>query len=112
MSGRLPSIGHRPLSLKLTQDSISIGKEKLEIKDKKDVQILIVGYQGQPINQRTAFYQAHNGNDNLMRIRYGGKVTEFKFVLDSETHKDKLINFCKANGFETLKRKARHNTKL
>jgi len=43
---------------------------------------------------------AHNGNDNQMKVRYGDKVTEFKFVLETETHKDKLIKFCKQNGFE------------
>jgi hypothetical protein len=100
MSGRLPSIGHRPLTLKLTRDSIFIGTQQLEIKNKQDVEIVIVGYKGQGINQRTAFYQAHNGNDNLMRIKFGDKTTEFKFVLDSEAHKDKLIGFCEENGFK------------
>jgi hypothetical protein len=100
MSGRVPSIGHRPVTLKLTKDSVYIGKERLEIKNKEDVDIRIIGYKGQGINQRTAFYQAHNGNDNLMKIKYGDKVTEFKFVLDSETHKDKLVRFCEQNGFE------------
>jgi len=98
MSGRVPSIGHRPLTLKLTKDSIYLGKERLEI-NKEDVNIRIVGYKGQGINQRTAFYQAHSGNDNLMKIKYGDKVTELKFVLESETHKDNLIRFCKENGF-------------
>jgi hypothetical protein len=79
---------------------VYIGKEKLEIKNKEDVDIRIIGYKGQGINQQTAFYQAHNGNDNLMKIKYGDKVTEFKFVLDSETHKDKLVRFCEQNGFE------------
>ena len=100
MSGRLPSIGHRPMTLKLTEDAIYIGKEKLEIKNKGEVDIKLTGYKGQGINQRTAFYQVHNGNDNLMRIKYGDKVTEFKFVLESENHKDKLVKFCKQNGFE------------
>src|SRR5690606_21123388 len=105
MSGRVPSIGHRPLTLKLTKDSVYLGKERLEIKNKKDVEITLVGYHGQGINQRTAFYQAHNGNDNLMRIKYGDKITELKFVLESEAHKDKLIKFCKENGFGILERK-------
>jgi hypothetical protein len=100
MSGRVPSIGHRPVTLKLTKDSIYIGKERLQIKTKEDVDIKIVGYKGQGINQRTAFYQAHNGNDNLMKFRYGNKVTEFKFVLESETQKDKLVKFCEENGFK------------
>lgn len=100
MSGRVPSIGHRPLTLKLTKDSVFIGKERLEFKNKEDVDIRILGYKRQGINQRTALYQAHNGNDNLIRIRYNEKVTEFKFVLESETHKDKLVKFCKENGFK------------
>jgi hypothetical protein len=100
MSGRVPSIGHRPLTLKLTKDSIYLGKERLEIENKNDVDIRIVGYKGQGINQQTAFYQAHSGNDNLMKINYGDKVTELKFVLESETHKDNLIRFCKENGFK------------
>jgi hypothetical protein len=100
ISGRVPSIGHRPVTLKLTKDSIYIGKEKLEIKSKGDVEIRIVGYKGQGINQRRAFYQAHNGNDNLIKIKYGNKVAEFKFVLESETHRDRLIKFCEENGFK------------
>ena len=100
MSGTLPSVGHRPVTLKLTKDAIYIGKEILEIKNKNDVDIRIVGYQGQLISQRTALYQAHSGNDNLMKLRYGGRITEFKFILESEIHKDKLVNFCKEHGFE------------
>ncbi len=99
MSGRVPSVGHKPLTLKLTKDSIYLGKERLEIKNKKDIDIRIIGYMGQGINQPTAFYRAHNGNDNLMRIKYGDKVTELKFVLESETHKDKLVKFCNDNGY-------------
>lgn len=100
MSGRVPSVGYRPATLKLTNKSISIGKETLEIKNKEDIDIRIVGYRGQLVNQRTAFYQIHNGNENLIKVRFGDKVTEFKFVLESEDHKDKLVKFCKHNGFE------------
>jgi hypothetical protein len=100
MSGPLSSVGHRPLTLKLTKDSIFIGKKKLEIKNKQDLQITLVGYKGQGISRSAAFYQAHNGNNNLMKFKYGERVTEFKFVLESEAHKDKLIKFCRENGFE------------
>lgn len=100
LSGQVPSIGHRPLTLKLTKDSIYLGKERLKIKNKKDVDIRIVGYKGQGVIQQRAIYQSHNGNDNLMKIRCGDKVTEFKFVLASEAHKDQLIEFCKMNGFQ------------
>jgi hypothetical protein len=100
MSGKIPSIGHRPVDLKITPDAIFIEKEKLEIENKEDVKITIVGYKGQWLNQPLALYQAHNGNDNLMKFRFGDKVTEFKFILESEAHKDELIKFCKENGFE------------
>ncbi len=99
-SGRIPSIGHRPVTLKLTKDSIYIGKEKLGITNTNDVQIKIVGYKGQAINNPIALYQVHNGNDNLMKIAFGDKVAKFKFVLESETHKDQLITFCEENGFK------------
>jgi|GEM_PF-4563264 len=99
MSGRSPSVGHRQLRLRLTADSIYLGNERLEIKSKEDIEITIVGYKGQMINQQIALYQTHNGNDNLMRIKYGEKVSEFKFVLESETHKNQLVRFCEMNGF-------------
>jgi hypothetical protein len=100
MSGQVPSVGYSPLTLKLTRDSIHIGKEKLEINDKRDVEIRMVGYKGQGIYQQTAYYQVHNGNENVMRISYRGLITEFKFVLESETHKDKLVEFCQEHGFK------------
>lgn len=100
VSGRVPSIGHRPLTLKLRKDSLLIGTERIEIKNRSDVTIRLNGYKGQGINHPLGFYQTYNGNDNLMRIRYGDKEAEFKFVLESETHKDELIKFCKENGFE------------
>lgn len=99
LSGHRTSIGHRPVSLKLTAESIYIGKERIEIRDKKDIEIRVIGYKGQFIVQQKAFYQTHHGNDNLMRIRFGDKTTEFKFVLESESHKDKLLKFCEENGF-------------
>lgn len=99
MSGRSPSIGHRPLRLRLTPDSIYLGNDRLEIKSKEDIEIRIVGYKGQRIIQQVAYYQTHNGNDNLMRIKYGEKVSEFKFVLESETRKHQLVRFCEMNGF-------------
>lgn len=100
MSGRIPPIGHKPMTLKLTKDSIFIGKERLEIQNKEDIEIRIIGFKGQGINQRTAFYQAHSGNDNVMRIKYADKMTEFKFVLESESHKDELVKFCEQNGYD------------
>jgi hypothetical protein len=100
LSGREPSIGYRPLILKLRRDSVFIGKERVEIKNKSDIEIKVIGYKGQLINQREAFYLTHNGNENLMKVRYGDIVSEFQFVLESEHHKDKLVKFCRENDFE------------
>lgn len=107
MSGRRPSLGHRPLTLKLTADSVFIGKERLSILNKGDVSIKISGYRGEFINQRVAFYQTHSGNENVLKIKYQGKVVELKFVLMSETHKDQLVSFCQTNGFPIWTRKLR-----
>lgn len=102
MSGKIPSIGSRPLNLKLRNDSIIIGNDKLEIKDKNDIEIRIIGYKGQWINQKVALYQFHNGNENQLKIKYNDKETELKFLLDSESHKDKLVRFCSENGYKLI----------
>ena len=99
MSGKDPSIGHRPLELKFGKDYITIGHDKIDIESKFDIQINIIGYRGQGINQRTAFYKMYSGNDNTITLRYKGKEAKFQFVLDSEHHKDKLLKFCEKNGF-------------
>lgn len=99
-SGRQPSIGHHPVDLKLLPDALMLGKERIELKNKRDLRIRIVGYQGQLIGSKIAPFQTHSGNDNVMHLRYANKVTEFNFVLHSEHHKDQLIKFCEANGFE------------
>jgi hypothetical protein len=100
MSGKDPSIGHRPLELRLKNDLIIIGKEKIEIKDKANILINVIGYRGQGINQRTAFYKTYSGNDNTIRLWYNDKEVLFNFILDSEHQKDKLLNFCETNGFK------------
>lgn len=99
MSGKDPSIGHRPLELRLRNDSMIIGKETIEIKDKANILNSIIGYRGQSINQRTAFYKTYSGNDNTIRLWHNDKEVLFNFILDSEHHKDKLLKFCETNGF-------------
>jgi hypothetical protein len=99
MSGKNPSIGHRPLELKIRKGSITIGQEKIDFENKSDIQINILGYRGQGINQRTAFYKMYSGNDNTITLRYKDKEAKFQFVLDSELHKDKLLKFCEKYGF-------------
>ena len=63
------------------------------------MKITLVGYRGEDV-QRQAIYQTHSGNDNRMSIKYLDAVTTIRFVLESKTHKDQLIRYCKANGFE------------
>lgn len=103
MSGKNPSIGYRPLELKLKNQSLIIGNEEIEIKANADVLIKIAGYKGQLINQRIAFYKKHSGDDNIIKLRHGDMEVEFNFVLESEHHKDKLIAFCENNGFDLRK---------
>ena len=99
MSGKDPSIGHRPLELKIRKNSIIIGHENIQIEDKSDIQFNIIGYRGQGINQRIAVYKMYSGNDNTITLKYKDKETRFQFVLNSEDHRDELLEFCKSNGF-------------
>jgi hypothetical protein len=102
LSGRKPSVGQPIANLKLRKDHVLIGDDKIEIKNKEDIKIKLDGYKGQLIPYQTGFIETHSGNDNIMRIRYGGKEAEFKFVLESEHHKDKLQKFCKENDFNIM----------
>lgn len=99
-SGRKPSIGHHPVDLKLLPDALMLGKERIELKNKRDLRIRIVGYRGQLTGSKIAPFKTHSGNDNVMHLRYANKVTAFNFVLHSEHHKDQLLKFCEAHGFE------------
>jgi hypothetical protein len=69
------------------------------LKSKGDIQITICGYKGQGKTRRLGFYETYSGNDNSIAVQYSDKVAEFKFVLDSEYQKDKLIEFCGQNDF-------------
>lgn len=102
LSGRRPSVGEPISNLKIRKDHVLIGDDRIKIKNKEDLRIKLDGYKGQLIAYQTAFFQTHSGNDNIMRIRYGDKVAEFKFVLESEHHKDRLQRFCKENDFKII----------
>jgi hypothetical protein len=99
-SGRLSSVGYRPLTLKLTGDSIFLGADRIELKNKNDIEIQIVSYKGQAKFQTGTIYQEYHGNDNVMRIRHGDKTVELKFILNSERHKDDLVDFCEVHGIK------------
>ena len=104
MSGRVPSIGHRPTTFKILKDCIMIGQEKISITPTKDLEVTIVSYAGQGVNQRTAFYQTYAGTNNRIKFRFQNKEIEFNFVLDSEYEKDKLVKFCKEHGIRYVDR--------
>lgn len=99
MSGWVSSIGYRPYSLKIRKESITIGDRTFDVNNTDDVQFKIVGYKGQIILQREAIYKTHSGNENLVMVRYNNLESEFRFVLESEEHKDKLLKFCENTGF-------------
>ena len=99
-SGKSPSIGHRPLSLRLTKDSVYIGEERLPLEGKENIAIWVDGYKGETISHNSFLDPKASGNDNTMTIKLASKMSEFKFVLESERHRDKLVDYCEANGFE------------
>jgi len=99
LSGKEPSIGHRPVSLTLRPDSILLGTEKIRIADRKDIRITISGYAGEAFYTKTT-YNTHSGNDNFLSFSYQGKTAMLQFVLDSKNHKDQLIQFCQEYGID------------
>lgn len=100
LSGRRPSVGQPISKLKIRKDYVLIGDDRIEIKKKEDISIKLDGYRGQLITYQTNFIQTYSGNDNILRIRFGDKEVEFKFILESEHHKDKLQKFCIENDFK------------
>lgn len=97
-SGKDPSIGHRPTSLTLRESSILLGAEEIKITDRREVRIFIAGYAGQSSFHGT--YNTNSGNDNFIHFPYKGRMVALQFVLESESHKQQLTQFCEEYGFE------------
>jgi len=95
-------IKNKPLKLTLTPNSITIGENKFEIKNKNDISIKISGYKGEYVQEGEALYQTQYGNKNELTIKHGDKVSELKFALETAYHKDSLIRFCEDHGFKYI----------
>jgi hypothetical protein len=100
MSGKEPSVGHRPMELKIRSNSLLIGTTEHPIEDKGRMLINVIGYRGQGMVQRTAFYKTHNGNENTIRLWHDDKELVVNFVLESEHQLHRLKRFCERHGYK------------
>lgn len=103
MSGRIPSVGHRPTTLTISKDFLKIGDNNIVVKGKNDMLVKILGYRRELVPFPTGFYETKSGNENIVRITYKNKQAEFNFVLESEHQRDELLEFCKENGIKYIK---------
>lgn len=100
LSGQTPSVGYVPATLVITKDSVTFGSQTIPLDNKGDIHITIGGYKGQWKMFPIGFFQTSSGNDNIIRIHYGDKNAQLKFILYSQNHKAQLIEFCEEHGFE------------
>jgi uncharacterized membrane protein len=111
-SGKESSIGHRPLPLLLRRDSFVLGNDEIEIMNKSAVSINVVGYSKEKKYSSSALSASHSGNANTITFPYNGREIILRFVLESERHKEKLLQFCSLNGYEIQKRTFKWKTVL
>lgn len=102
ISGKDVTVGHSPLGLRLTRDAIYLGQTRIEMPDKSLLEIIVMAHEGEPRWASGGIYHAYNGTENIMRLRRGESIVEWRFVLGSKEHKEKLLNFCQRNGYTNI----------